>query len=451
MSEQDPRIAATLRPPRTTGPDPLPRGVAVPIPSALRVSAPSTTVYDLVVLGAGCAGLSLGVDLVAAGMTGSVLLVDSRVDYADDRTWCFWSVEETPFDHLARAAWPTWTVRSGDGVAASSAPATPYRYLAANDFYRDALATLAESSRFGLLADTVVLGIESTGADGLVTVVTTSGTAVAREVVDSRGLRPDAAEIDRARESSTWLQQEFVGLHVRAHRPVFDPGSCMLMDFDVDQSGGLRFVYVLPLSATEALVEDVSMATTVPTRGQHRDDLDDYLERRYGLGGGDYDVLSAERGNIPMTSHPFRRHPNPHVTTLGTLAGATRPSTGYTFLTIQRSSRRLAQRLAARFAEGGAQVEAGAGAQEPGLTEPDSRCGPLDAIFLRFLADFPEDAPRVFHLLFSRVPAEALVRFLSERGSLVDHVRLVFALPWGKFLIAAGRELLGRIARRGRR
>lgn len=424
--------------------DPLPRGAVVEIPAALRIDEPSTEVYDIVILGAGCAGLSLAVALVNERVPGRILLVDARDSYADDRTWCFWDVEPTPFTHLARASWPTWTVRSRAGRVESTAHATPYRCLAANDFYRFALEGLAESGTVELLASAPAHEVSSADDDDLVTVTTGRGTIRARRVVDSRGLRPGSAEMEEARSRSTWVPQEFVGVHLRATTPVFDDRACVLMDFDVDQSSGLRFVYVLPLSPFEALVEDVSMSDPVATDVEHRRNLDDYLLRHYGLASTDYEVLALERGYIPMTTHAFRREPLPNVTTLGTLAGATRPSTGYTFLRIQRSSRVLARRLAA---------SAGGDPVDENRSLPDRAAGSslLDAIFLRFLSERPALTPRVFHLLFSRVPAASLVRFLSEQGTFVDHARLVLALPKGIFLRTAFRELLVRASRVRRR
>jgi lycopene beta-cyclase len=370
---------------------------------------------------------------VSEGVAGRILLVDARSDYADDRTWCFWDVEPTPFTHLARATWETWSVRSTDGTVRATASATPYRCLSANDFYRFALDSLAASGRVQLLLGAAAG--EITAAGDHVAVAVGDESIEARRVVDSRGLRPGSPELQTARETSTWLPQHFVGLHLRVSRPVFDPTECTLMDFDVDQSAGLRFVYVLPLSPFEALVEDVSLSDPALTDDDHRRNLRDHLRERFGLGPDDYEIVSEERGCIPMTDHLFARRPRPGVTTLGTLAGATRPSTGYTFLRIQRSSRDLARALASG---------------SDGLDDAVGRRPLLDSIFLRFLADHPDRGPRVFHLLFARVRADALVRFLSEQSTLRDHLRLVVALPKGWFLATAFRELVAR-SRRARR
>ncbi|WP_172592020.1 lycopene cyclase family protein [Subtercola boreus] len=411
----------------------------------------------MVILGAGCAGLSAAVAMLDAGSTGPILLIDSRTEYRDDRTWCFWDVEPTPFSHLARSRITTWEVRASrnsgsrgsipPGLSArASAPATAYLSLAANDFYQAALDRLAESGTVGLLLGEPALGWLESPTEVFLT--TASRQIRAKQIVDARGLRMpvaaspeeaspvEAAEARRGRgtrihPSETWLPQAFVGLHIVTERPVFDPGSCLLMDFTVDQGCGLRFMYVVPVSTTEALVEHVFLTETTLSEVGFVAGIDLYLAREFGLEPRDYRVLATERGCIPMTDSVFRDRPSPRVTLLGTRGGATRPSTGYTFLRIQRSCRALAERLVR-----------GTDVRDP--ADPPTR-SLLDAIFLRFLADHPGRAPLVFHRMFDRVEPSALVRFLSEQSDWRDNARLILALPKGRFPAAAAAVLLGRV------
>jgi lycopene beta-cyclase len=389
-------------------------------------------------------------------MTGPIVMLDGREEFADDRTWCFWDVEPTPFSHLARASFDTWSVRDGTEWITVNAPETPYLCLAAMDFYAHALTSIAAHPgvelRLGVTVGEVVDHPVPDELYGLVSVSTTEGSVRARQVIDCRGFSalpdsalpdsalPDSAlagsahsaEADHARESSTWVPQQFVGLHVVADRPVFDVTDCRLMDFGVDQSGGLRFVYVVPTSPFEALVEDVYLDETSSDQADYVARIEGYLLSEFGLASDDFRVVGDERGYIPMTDHAFVRHPSAHVTRLGMLGGATRPSTGYTFLGIQRSCRRVVQSIVDGVAD---------------VAEPP--CSLLDSIFLRFLSDRPELAPRVFRLMFERVETGALVRFLTERSSTVDHLALILALPKLPFLATAWTVMRHRL--RGRR
>ena len=64
------------------------------------------TEFDLIIIGAGCAGLSLGTRLASLdSQAPKTLLLESRVAYDNDRTWCFWGDAHTPFATLARHSW----------------------------------------------------------------------------------------------------------------------------------------------------------------------------------------------------------------------------------------------------------------------------------------------------------------------------------------------------------
>jgi len=52
-----------------------------------------TNHHDLIIIGGGCAGLSLAARLSRyGGDAPRTLVVDSRTSYTNDRTWCFWKL-----------------------------------------------------------------------------------------------------------------------------------------------------------------------------------------------------------------------------------------------------------------------------------------------------------------------------------------------------------------------
>ncbi|WP_445441903.1 lycopene cyclase family protein [Clavibacter sp. km1a] len=226
---------------------------------------------------------------------------------------------------------------------------------------------------------------------------------------------------------TTTVWQRFVGLRLRTHDAVFDPDQCVLMDFDVDQSQGLRFAYVVPLSRTEALIENVYFADQDPDDAGHRGQLQEYLLARYGLMPSDYVIDGTERGVIPMTDADLRSPMSARRMAVGTGAGATRPSTGYAFLRIQRSARAAARAVAR--------------GRRPDLQLSTRRLRMLDAVFLRFMRDHPDRCPVVFERMFARTRPASLIRFLSDTSTLADEIRLIAALPVGWFLAAALRTI----------
>lgn len=383
----------------------------------------SAKLIDYLILGAGCSGLTSCLLLLEQGVTGPILLIDRRAEYRDDRTWCFWDVEPTLFSHLAITRWTSWTIRTDEGTVTTSSARYPYLCLTAADFYNFAIDRIAKYPNVSLLLGTKVEEIAESAHK--VTVSTTAGSFSARTVLDARGLPSGSAVFEEARTTAAWVPQQFVGLRVRTSRPVFDPGTCTLMDFTVGQERGIHFLYLLPISTTEALVENVYFSEPRLTVAEYRDQAMSYLLREFGLAPSDCVIDGEEGGYIPMTDFEFPLQSGSRVYRIGMLGGGTRASTGYTFLRIQRSCRQIVSALV------------------HGTTVPtriDSRrFSLLDSVFLRLMIDRPDRAPGVFLRMFAGTPAESLVRFLSEKSTPLDEIRIIAALPKRLFLGAAAR------------
>jgi len=385
----------------------------------------ASVIYSHLILGAGASGLSLAWYLLEAGVEGPIALVDRRATYRNDRTWCFWDVEPTPFNDLATHAWPLWSVIDDRGFAADRGSGR-YRYLRirAIDFYRRALDRLASDDRVDLYLDEPIHARRVLG--DRVEVETPNGPIRGRLAFDSA--RPPAHLAESSPAGRVALVQHFLGQTVRASGPVFDTDRPILMDFRVDQRDGPRFVYVLPLSPDVALVENTYLFPAPVSASRHRIEISEYLGKWFGLGA--FEVIEEESGRIPMTVGRPRSEPGSPLVPIGLAGGAARPSSGYAFLRIQRQTRRLAETIAA-----GRTTEP----PEPGRVAP-RKYDFLDAVFLQALADRPADAPRLFARMFDRVEPDALVRFLADRGRPRDDARLIASLPKRPFLGAALRS-----------
>lgn len=361
-----------------------------------------------VVVGGGCAGLALAV--ATADLGGPLTVLEARRGDADERTWCYWDVGAALLPDAVSASWTRWEVRTPDGRTTAEDPAHPYRMVRARDYRAAARRRIAAADGVRLLDGVRVGRDRDPDRAGW---------------VDARG--PGAPEA--LRRGRVRLDQRFVGQWVRAVRPVFDPSTATLMDFTVgSDDAGVRFMYVLPVTPTLAMVECTVLARPGRGTGALRDVIRGYLARRWGLAETEWTVEGEEAGSIPMTDQP--------ATTagpaLGLRAGAARPSTGYAFTRIQLAAARAAEALAA-------------GRPLPAPRDT-LRTRVLDAVFLRFLRDRPERAPEVFLRMFAALPGALTVRFLTERSSPLDDLRLILALPKRPFLRAAlttGLERLG--------
>ncbi|MEM9595755.1 MAG: lycopene cyclase family protein [Acidobacteriota bacterium] len=361
----------------------------------------------LVIGGAGCAGLSLAVHLLEAGVDDRpIVLVEPRTRYENDRTWCFWRLDQHPFEDCVTHSWHRWRVTTPDTDSVAGSRAYPYQHIPANAFYNFAFERLRAASNVELRLGQRIEESHEYGSG--VGVETGDGTIDAELFFDSRPTSCRPAQ----------LVQHFHGAFVRAEQPVFDPSTVTLMDFSLEgDPSEIRFFYLLPFSPRTALVEATYISPQVHPPELYRQDIDAYLAHRFDLRG--HRVVGRESGVIPMAVVPPARPGR--IVPIGTVAGCARASSGYAFVAIQRFSARLAAAI-----RRGDPLRTSVAAWRP-------QARFLDRVFLSFLAHQPGKAPAMFANLFGRVPAENLVRFLADCESATDALRVMWAMPKAAF------------------
>jgi len=364
--------------------------------------------YDIAILGAGLAGLSLAVRLAAPRFAGlRVLVVEPRTEYCRDRTWSGWALRPHPFAEAVTCRWDRWSVVSTSREAVLAAPGLRYETIQADTFYRLALNMIRAAPHIELR-----LGVHADAGDGedAATLRLPDQTVCASFAFDTR----PPPGIGRH-----GLTQGFLGQEIRTDRPAFDPGVATLMDFRCPQPGGgpagaAHFTYVLPSSPTQALVEDTWFSPPGFQPPDHRGALRAYMAARYGVNR--YDVLFEEQGALPMDP-VFQPRPGRRLLPLGTAGGATRPSTGYAFSAIQ-----------ARCDEIVADLDAG---RHPRPARPrPGAIRMMDRVLLHLLERHPHLAPHVFTTLFARCPPASLVRFMNDAAGPADLVAVAAAIPF---------------------
>ena len=94
--------------------------------------------YDLIIIGGGCAGLSLARLLIEDESNLRVLILEHRAAYSDDRTWCFWEKSDHSLKTLEAKAWATWQFSCADDDIYShkSDSELAYRCIRSGSFYK---------------------------------------------------------------------------------------------------------------------------------------------------------------------------------------------------------------------------------------------------------------------------------------------------------------------------
>ncbi|PRY12127.1 lycopene cyclase family protein [Kineococcus rhizosphaerae] len=347
----------------------------------------------ITLVGLGAAGASLAWRLLDAGIPFEVVEAPAgAAERSPERTWSTWGAAGPgPFGHLVRASWPRVRVVGTDGATVTAdLGGWRYRSLHSTDLDRAVRERLARA-----------------------------GVPVHERVLTGRPPVPavDTRPVPVPTTGRTLLWQHFLGHRVRTARPAFDVRTATLMDFRTPQpAGGVAFGYVLPTSATEALVEYTEFSPGLLTPGQYAARLREYLQRS---GIGTHEVLGVETGVIPMTDAAFPAS-EPGVLRWGAGAGSIRPSTGYSFSTLQRQ----ADAIVARW--------------------PDLRLPPphrrrhllMDSLVLRGMAEGRLGA-RFFVDLFARNPVQRVLGFLDGTTSPAQDLALMATSPRADMLALA--------------
>lgn len=377
--------------------------------------------YDLVIIGAGLTGLSLVCWLMQLAKEAQVTLpkvclLEPRLTYANDRTWCFWDRDPHPFRDLISHRWFRWQVSQGQQSACQTDTRTAYAMLPADVLYRHALAQIAGTRAFDLHLGVTVSDIKHTD-DGM-RVSANQRCWRAKAVIDTRP--PDAHQL--ALGVGVW--QVFSGLEIACPQHGFDTSTAILMDFQAGYPYPC-FVYLLPLDDDHFLVEWTAFQPQKEVVPDYRADLESWLARQ---AIGHYDVTRAESGMLPMMSMP-RADSSEQVIRAGVGAGWMRAASGYHFVSCQRGCEALAQQILAAHASG-----------DWLLHSPVVRArwvDWMDGVFLRAMKRHPDKAPHWFLSLFAGTTAAQMSRFMNDQPQWHDALAVAKALPPIPFIRAA--------------
>jgi lycopene beta-cyclase len=380
--------------------------------------------FDLVILGGGCAGLSLSMALAAhGGRCPRTLVIESRTEYTNDRTWCYWSDRSASVPYQIRHHWQTMRVSHAGQSVALDCGSTPYQMLAGQDFYATAQALIDRQPNIALSRGTSVVA-EPSRNGGAWNIRTSSGNVTARSVVDTR-----PPMLPRRGGATLW--QSFYGQEIECSAAVFDPLSMDLMNFLAPDAGCVPFVYVLPVTPTRALIE-VTVFGATPLLFQA---LSTRLEAAIAecVGDAPFTLLRSEHGILPMGLNDAPVSTHKSCVKVGVMAGGARPSTGYAFQRIQRWAGQCADTLVS------------CGHPVGHLSDPlPQRL--MDQIFLDVLRADPSRGGAIFFSLFSSVDPARVIRFLNGTAGIADSLAVVAAMPVSPFVRAA----LAMTLRRGR-
>ena len=345
---------------------------------------------DIAIIGAGCASLSLAAK--ANELPGSKLhIIDPPRPDQPDHIWGFWAMDWLDLTRpIVRKSWHKWAIVTEQTNDVMQSEHHPYQALNRHKW----LARCRDKA--------YMHGVNF------------------HESLEDANLQPDAAIFDSRppQVAEDVMLQHFAGFEVRAPAGSFDDSTAILMDFRCDQSRGMHFIYCLPFSDCEALVESTLFSPEQAPQNFYEKAIADWLGSIVKI--ADFEIIRREAGVIPLGL--FARH-DPALPGIGGNAGAIRPSSGYAFTFIQKQINRTLTR-----------VKAG----KPLTFDTPHRIFDLwmDRVFLSVLRHQPKLAPQIFSAMAARLNGDEFAMFLSGEATMKLRCKVVIAMPKWPFLRA---------------
>lgn len=379
--------------------------------------------YDYIISGAGCAGLSLLVRMMASGKFSDkkILLVDRDLKSRNDRTWCFWEKDPGFFEPIVFRQWTDLYFFGEKFESLLNVEPYHYKMVRGRDFY-DHCFRIIRNHPSVEIKEGQVESLQSTKKGAVVRV---NGILYEADYIFNSVLFGDTSHLKHGGQYY-FLKQHFKGWVISTEQNVFDASKATLMDFRPSQAHGTTFTYVLPFSENKALVEYTLFTRDLLKPEEYDAALKQYIEEY--VTKEPYNVDESEFGVIPMTNFPFKAFEG-NVINIGTAGGQTKPSSGYTFQFIQKYTQNIVDILLAT------------GKPFVATDNSPARFSFYDSTLLQVLDRKKIEGKKLFTDLFRHGDVQTVFKFLDNETSFREDINIMRRLPKGKFAMAALREI----------
>lgn len=361
--------------------------------------------FDYIIVGAGAAGLHLSMALKRSGLLEKkkLLIIEPSAKTTDDKTWCFWEKKSGLWDDILTKSWSKGELRANNEKIEFDLDDYRYKMLRSIDFYNTCKKYISKDKNIRWVEEKVVDCSEN---DKTVMINTNVSSYKTELMFDSRIPKAFYKE-----NSSIHIHQHFKGWYIKASENIFSSELFTMMDFDIKDQNTTSFVYVLPINSKEALVEFTYFSSDIVSDEIYNRYLKKYLEH---INVEDYQVVSEEKGVIPMSSFDFDAFQSKRIHKIGTAAGWVKASTGYAFKNCERKSNEIVKCLK----------------QSKNLLDlkKPRKYKHYDKMFLDVLKSRNDFGEELFYRLYKQSPIERIFRFLDEKSSFGEDIKIMMSL-----------------------
>lgn len=376
--------------------------------------------YHYIFTGSGLSALMTVYEMILSGKfeDKTILLIDENPKKSNDRTWCFWD-EKDAFSKITSKNWNS--ALFADERFKRDLELIPYQYkmIRGLDFYNLVFDLISKQKNIQFLHQKVIDFQEL----GMHCVVKTEAQSFTCNQIFNSIYTP---ELVKKQSKYPLLQQHFIGWFIKSNQAIFNENQVTFMDFSVEQRGNTRFMYVLPTSSTEALLEYTLFSADVLPKEEYETEIKKYIEQ---LGITEYEIVEKEQGNIPMTSYPFWKHNTKNIINIGSVGGWTKASTGYTFKNTIKKSKQLVGFLSSK--------------SDFRKFHKKDKFWFYDLLFLDVLYQRNDLGSSVFSSLFKKGNPTLIFKFLDEETSFSEDLQVMLKCPKVPFIKALFGRLFG--------
>ena len=342
--------------------------------------------FDYIIIGGGCAGLSLAYELEINNKLKdkTLAIIETRDEYKRDKTWSFWKVSDHNFEDCVIKSWNNFTINSSEGLHELINKSFPYQSINSEKFYKKINSKLNLNPNVSYFKSL-------------------------NEINSKNSLIFNSVLKGKLDKSKLW--QHFQGIEIETSNEIFDDEIVNLMDFNCDQKNDVHFFYTLPFSKNKALIETTWLSDLEDQNLMDYDlQLENYIKNNLGIKS--YKINFMEKGAIPLFYPSFSN--DEKTINIGSAGGMTRLSTGYTFLNIQEHSKYIVKNID--------KIEK---LREYNLGK---KYHFLDKIFLRVLKSHPDKMPKIFFEMF-KTSSNSVIKFLSNKSNIFEDIKIISRMP----------------------
>ena len=347
--------------------------------------------FDYIIIGGGCAGLSLAyeLDINQKLKNKTLAIIEPRDEYKKDKTWSFWRVTPHNFEDCIKKSWGNFTINISNHTKHVECLNTPYQTIDSGLFYQKIINKLKQNTNVYFFKN--------------INEINTKNSYIFNSVSCIEG-----------NKNNLW--QHFSGIEIETNKNFFDDEILNLMDFDCDQKNSVHFFYTLPFSKTKALIETTWISDLNNNSLKDYDNqLKDYIENKLRI--KNYKINFKETGAIPLFYPTNIKKFNQME--IGIAGKMTRLSTGYTFLNIQEQSKYIRDNIE--------------NITKTKIFSINKKYQFLDNIFLKVLKNNPKKMAQIFYKLFN-CRSNTVINFLSNKSNIYEDIAIISKMPKWIFL-----------------